>query len=60
MSRLAITFVCENRHNVETVTVDLNRYGDINEEDIWKLMTKGCRCAKCGSKRFIYRTRYKE
>ncbi|MDD2444222.1 MAG: hypothetical protein PHS52_06965 [Desulfotomaculaceae bacterium] len=60
MSKLVITFICENRHDVEAVTVDLARTGELTKEDIWKLMTKGCRCRKCGSDKFIYRVRYKQ
>ncbi len=60
MSKLAVTFICENRHDVETVTVDLNRRGEIDEEEIWRLMTRGCRCVKCGGKIFTYRTRYRD
>ncbi len=60
MSKLVITFVCENRHDVEAVTVDLARMGDVTREEIWQLLTKGTRCKKCGSEKFIYRTRYKE
>ena len=58
MSRLAITFICENRHDVETVMVDLTRRGEVAQED-WQMLTKDCRCRKCGSDKFIYRTRYK-
>lgn len=36
MSKLVITFVCENRHEVEAVTVDLNRTGDLTREEIWQ------------------------
>ena len=60
LSKLVITFVCENRHDVETVTFDLNRCGEIPPEEIWQLLRKGCRCNKCGSDKFTYRTRYKE
>ena len=44
MSKLVITYVCENRHDVETVIIDLKRRGKVEEEDIWKMMTRGCRC----------------
>ncbi|HOV79059.1 MAG TPA: hypothetical protein PK728_03055 [Bacillota bacterium] len=60
MSKLVITFVCENRHDVETVTFDLARRGGMSEEEIWKTQTKGCLCKKCGGKIFTYRTRYKD
>ena len=60
MSKLVITFICENRHDVETVTFDLARWGEVSKEDIWRALTKECRCRKCGSDKFIYRTRYKE
>ncbi|OPX88808.1 MAG: hypothetical protein A4E53_01767 [Pelotomaculum sp. PtaB.Bin104] len=60
MSKLVITFICENRHDVESVTIDLARKGEVSREDIWRLMTRGSRCAKCGSVKFVYRTRYKE
>ncbi|MDD3652763.1 MAG: hypothetical protein PHO01_01065 [Desulfotomaculaceae bacterium] len=60
MSKLVITFVCENRHDVESVTIDLDRLGQVSKEDIWRLRTKGSRCAKCGSAKLIYRTSYKK
>ncbi len=60
MSRLVITYICENRHDVETVTIDLTRKGEVTKDEIRRMMTKGCRCQKCGSDKFIYRTRYKE
>lgn len=60
MSRLVITFICENRHEVETVSVDLTRRGEVNEEDIWRMRTKNSRYPKCGSDHMLYRTRYKE
>jgi len=60
LSKLVITFVCDNRHDVETVTLDLARRGEVSEEEIWRMLTKDCRCIKCGSNRFIYRTRYKD
>lgn len=60
LSKLVITYVCENRHDVETVIIDLKRRGKVEEEDIWKMMTRGCRCTKCGCKPFTYRTRYKD
>lgn len=60
MSRLAITYMCENKHDMETVIVDLTRRGAITEEEIWRLLTKNSRCRKCGSEKFIYRTRYKD
>lgn len=59
MRKLVITFICENRHDVETVTIDLSRKGDVSSEEIWQMQSKGCRCRKCGSSKFIYRTRYK-
>ncbi len=59
MRKLTVTFVCENRHDVESVTVDLTRRGDLTNDEIWELQTKGCQCKKCGSKNFIYRIRYK-
>ncbi|VFU18426.1 conserved hypothetical protein [anaerobic digester metagenome] len=59
LSKLVITFVCENKHDVETVTIDLKRRGEVDEKDIWQMMTRGCRCTKCGCKPFTYRTRYK-
>lgn len=59
MSKLAITFICENRHDVETITIDLSRRGEVTQEEIWQMLTKDCRCRKCGSDKFIYRTRYK-
>jgi len=58
--KLVITFVCENRHDVETVTVDLSRKGELSEEEIWQMQSRSCRCRKCGSARFTYRTRYKD
>ncbi|MCG9968632.1 hypothetical protein L9W92_11285 [Pelotomaculum terephthalicicum JT] len=60
MSKLVITFICENRHDLETVTVDLARRGEVTKEEIWRMLTKDCRCKKCGSDKFIYRTRYKD
>jgi len=60
LSKLVITFICENRHDVETVTFDLSWKKDVSEEEIWKWLTKDCRCKKCGSEKFLYRTRYKE
>lgn len=60
MSKLVITFVCENRHEVEVVTVDLKRTGELSSDEIWEMQSKDCRCRKCGSENFIYRTRYKE
>lgn len=60
MSKLVVTFVCENRHNVESITVDLSRREEVTEEEIWQMLTKDCRCTKCGSDKFTYRTRYKE
>lgn len=60
MSKLVITFICENRHNVESVTVDLTRRGEVSEEEIWQMLTRDCRCTKCGSSNFTYRTRYKD
>lgn len=60
MSKLVITFICENRHDVETVTVDLSRREELTKEDIRRMLTKDCRCKKCGSTDFIYRTRYKD
>lgn len=60
MSKLVITFICENRHDVETVTVDLARRGEVSKEEIREMLTRDCRCRKCGSDKFIYRTRYKE
>lgn len=60
MSSLVITFICENRHDVETVSFDISRRGEVSEEEIWGMMTKDCRCSKCGSDKFTYRTRYKE
>lgn len=60
MSKLVITFVCENRHEVEAVTVDLSRTGELSAEEIWRMQSKGCRCRKCGSDKFTYRTRYKD
>lgn len=60
LSKLVITFICENRHDVETVAFDLSWEKDVSEEEIWKWLTKDCRCKKCGSKKFLYRTRYKE
>lgn len=59
MKKLIVTFVCENRHDVESVTVDLERRGDLTNDEIWALQSKNCHCKKCGSKNFIYRTRYK-
>ncbi len=60
MRKLVITFVCENRHDVETVTVDLSRTGVLSEEEIRQMQSRGCRCRKCGSTRFTCRTRYKD
>ncbi|MDF9408082.1 MAG: hypothetical protein A4E52_00049 [Pelotomaculum sp. PtaB.Bin013] len=60
MSKLVITFICENRHDIETVTVDLARRGEVTKEEIWQMLTKDSRCKKCGSDKFIYRTRYKD
>ncbi len=60
MSKLVITFICANRHDVESVTFDLAWKKEISEVEIWKLLTKNCRCKKCGSTEFLYRTRYKE
>ena len=60
MSKLVITFVCENRHEVEAVTVDLKRTGVLSSDEIWQMLSKECRCRKCGSDNFIYRTRYKK
>ena len=60
MSKLVITFVCENRHDVETVYVDLARHGEVSQENIRQMLTRDCRCRKCGSDKFIIRTRYKE
>lgn len=60
MKRLVVTFICENRHDVETVTVDLSRLSkELSEDDIWRLPGREIQCKKCGSKNFIYRTRYK-
>gem|GEM_PF-1108106 len=60
LSKMVITFVCENRHDVETVTFDLTWRGEVSEEEIRQMITKNCRCRKCGSDKFIYRTRYKK
>jgi len=60
LSKLVITFICENRHDIETVTVDLARRGEVTKEEIWQMLTKDSRCKKCGSDKFIYRTRYKD
>lgn len=61
MSKLVITFICEHRHEVETVIVDLSRRGgEVTEAEIWRMQTKNSRCKKCGSNNFVYRTRYKE
>lgn len=55
-----LTFLCENRHEVESVIVDLTRRPDITEEEIWQLLTKkNGSCVKCGSAVFTYRVRYK-
>lgn len=54
-----LTFLCENRHEVESVIIDLTRRPDISEEEIWQLLSKNCRCVKCGSAVFTYRVRYK-
>jgi hypothetical protein len=59
LSKLLVTFICENKHNVETVTVDIERFGEVTEEKIHGLLTKGSYCKECGSREFIYRTRYK-
>lgn len=59
MKKLIVTFVCENRHDVESVTVDMEQRGDLTSDEIWQLQTKGSQCMKCGSKNFTYRTRYK-
>ncbi|MDD4237247.1 MAG: hypothetical protein PHT62_01640 [Desulfotomaculaceae bacterium] len=59
MRKLTVTFVCENRHAVESVTVDLTSRGEVTSDDIWELQTKDCQCKKCGSKIFTYHTRYK-
>jgi hypothetical protein len=59
LRKLTVTFVCENRHDVESVTIDLERRGELTGDEIWELMTRGCQCKKCGSKNFTYRTRYK-
>ncbi|OPY57884.1 MAG: hypothetical protein A4E55_01313 [Pelotomaculum sp. PtaU1.Bin035] len=59
MSKLVITFICENGHDVETVTVDLARREEVTKEEVWRMLTRDCCCKKCGSDRFIYRTRYK-
>lgn len=58
--KLVITFICENRHNVETVSVDLVRWQDISKEDMWNMLSRDCRCSKCGSDKFTIRTRYKD
>lgn len=60
MSKLVITFICENRHDVESIYVDLTRWGEFAPEDFRQMLTKDCRCRKCGSDKFIIRTRYKE
>lgn len=59
MKKLTVTFVCENRHLVESVTVDLTRRDDLTNDELWQLQTKGCQCMKCGSKNFTYHIRYK-
>jgi hypothetical protein len=59
LRKLTVTFMCENRHEVESVTVDLSRRPEIIEEDIWELQTRGSYCRKCGSKVFVYHVRYK-
>jgi len=62
LKKLIVTFMCENRHEVESVTVDLLRKPEINpekiEENIWELQTRGSYCRKCGSKTFVYHVRY--
>jgi len=60
LRKLVVTFVCENRHNVESVTVELKDRGELTDNEIWALQTKGCRCKKCGSNIFNYHTRYKD
>lgn len=63
MRKLTVTFMCENRHEVESVTVDLSRKPEISpeiiEENIWELQTNGSYCPKCGSKTFVYHISYK-
>jgi len=60
LSRMAVTFVCENRHDVESIIIDLSRRPGFEEDEIWKLLSKNCRCCRCGSTVFTYRVRYKE
>ena len=61
MRRLVVTFICENRHNVESITIDLSRRDkELTEDDIWQLLSREIQCKKCGSRNFIYRTRYKD
>jgi len=60
LSRMAVTFVCENRHEVESIMIDLTRRPGLEEDEIWQLLSKNCRCRRCGSTVFTYRVRYKE